>query len=438
MQDSSSKPLKFACACGKRLAVAPELAGRRVRCPKCRAPIVVPSVAPPAAHSELDDLFPTLSEGETQLRLAPVDSPPATADRPAPLDAGDGKTCPSCGKGWPKSAKICVACGIDLKTGRAIEMKDDSHINSAYVYAENVIWWLSWPNVFGFFPIASEAFGVRRPWVVRGVALLTAIVTVWFWIAYDRDPQSNPGLASLMMWSGDHTKRTELLDETRKELRAKGAPEDAIQELLAELEKQPVSEFRWYQPLTAAFLHADFSHIAFNLLFLFVLGSRVNMLIGNALTLILYPVLAFASGLAHHLSMHDQPLTPYIGASGAINGLAGLYLVLLPASTVHMAVWLRPWVVFLFRLHLWIFPMRGFWVVALFLALDSLFLYLGWGGNVAHWAHLGGAAAGMLLGVVLLMTRLVDARGGDLLSVSLGRFAWKLIGPPSAKRRVLW
>jgi membrane associated rhomboid family serine protease len=436
MPDSQSNLLKFACPCGKRLAVGRDYAGRRVRCPKCHQPVTVPA-APSRTESTIDDLFPALAEGESALRLAPLEAP-APSQPPSETVPSDDKICPSCGKSLPATAKICVMCGINLKTGRAIEMRDDSHIDHAYVYAENALWWLSWPTILGFLPIASEAFGVRRPWVVRGIALLTMIVTGWFWFAYESDPSAKPELANLMMWSGDPAKRSQLFELARTELRKQHVPEEMISELVSELELEPVGEFRWYQPLTAAFLHADFFHIVFNLLFLFVLGSRVNMLIGNALTLLLYPLLAFAAGWAHHLSMHDQPLTPYIGASGAINGLAGLYLVLLPASTVHMAIWLRPWIIFIFKMQLWIFPVRGFWVVALFLALDGLFLYLGWGGNTAHWAHLGGAAAGILLGLVLLVTRLVDARGGDLLSVALGQHAWKLIGRPSAKRRVLW
>ena len=438
MAESQSTALKFACACGKHIAVPRDWAGRRVRCPKCRQPVTVPAASPSAPDSSVDDLFPALADGDPVLRLAPPETRTAAQERPAETVRGDDQSCPSCGKPLPSTAKICVSCGINLKTGRAIEIKDDAHIDHAYVYAENALWWLSWPTIFGFLPIASEAFGVRRPWVVRGVALLTAIVTVWFWIAYESDPQANPGLANLMMWSGDPAKRGELFERFRKLLRDERVPEDMINDAIVELEREPIGEFRWYQPLTAAFLHADFFHIVFNLLFLFVLGSRVNMLIGNGLTLVLYPLLAFAAGWAHHLSMHDQPLMPYVGASGAISGLAGLYLVLLPASTVHMAIWLRPWIIFIFKMQLWIFPVRGFWVVALFLVLDGLYLYLGWGGNTAHWAHLGGAAAGILLGLTLLVTRLVDARGGDLLSVALGQHAWKLIGRPSAKRRVLW
>src|SRR5262245_12995396 len=157
MAKSQPTALKFACACGKRLAVAPEFAGRRVRCPKCRKPVMVPALAAPKSDSEIEDLFPELSAGQPELRLAPIEAPSAPKPPSTETVPGDEKVCPSCGKSLPSTAKICVACGIDLKTGRAIEMKDDAHIDHAYVYAENVLWWLSWPTIFGFLPIASEA-----------------------------------------------------------------------------------------------------------------------------------------------------------------------------------------------------------------------------------------------------------------------------------------
>ena len=49
---------------------------------------------------------------------------------------------------------------------------------------------------------------------------------------------------------------------------------------------------------------------------------------------------------------------------------------------------------------------------------------------MAHWAHLGGMLAGITIALLLLVTRLVNARGGDILSVTLGRHAWALIGRP--------
>ena len=78
-----------------------------------------------------------------------------------------------------------------------------------------------------------------------------------------------------------------------------------------------------------------------------------------------------------------------------------------------------------------LFSMRGFWLLALWVAVNDLLpMFLGTRDRVAHWAHLGGFMSGVLIAVVLLVTRLVDARRSDVLSVALGRHAWGLLGRP--------
>jgi len=127
-----------------------------------------------------------------------------------------------------------------------------------------------------------------------------------------------------------------------------------------------------------------------------------------------------------------------LGASGAIMGLAGMYFVLFPVHKVHMAAWLR-WGFFLpIHLELGMFAVRGFWVVLFYIAFDVAFTALGAEDDVAHWAHLGGFLAGAGLALVLLFSRLVNARGGDILSAVLGRHAWALIGKPYRKTVTLW
>ncbi|HZN67707.1 MAG TPA: hypothetical protein VFB66_20625, partial [Tepidisphaeraceae bacterium] len=72
----------------------------------------------------------------------------------------------------------------------------------------------------------------------------------------------------------------------------------------------------------------------------------------------------------------------------------------------------------------------GFWLLlAWFLVNDVIPLALGWSSGSAHYSHLGGFAAGMLLACLLLITRQVRARG-DLFSVVLGKYAWPLVGRP--------
>ena len=81
------------------------------------------------------------------------------------------------------------------------------------------------------------------------------------------------------------------------------------------------------------------------------------------------------------------------------------------------------------------FPITGFWVLLFYLAFDGLLTLVHGRYTVGHWAQLGGFAGGMALGLLLLITRLVNARGGDLLSALLGRRAWPLVGKPDPTRR---
>ncbi|MGA2229548.1 MAG: rhomboid family intramembrane serine protease [Tepidisphaeraceae bacterium] len=80
--------------------------------------------------------------------------------------------------------------------------------------------------------------------------------------------------------------------------------------------------------------------------------------------------------------------------------------------------------------------MSGLWMLLAWIGLnDVLPTVLGIHDHTAHWAHLGGFLCGMALALILLLTRQVDANGGDILSVTLGPAAWKIIGTPADRTR---
>jgi membrane associated rhomboid family serine protease len=127
-----------------------------------------------------------------------------------------------------------------------------------------------------------------------------------------------------------------------------------------------------------------------------------------------------------------------------------MYLILFPTPKVHTIGWVRPW---MFGLSLWFMPLmliallrlrmrtfvtRGFWVVLFYIAFDVVYTVFGLEDEVAHWAHLGGFLAGAGIALVLLFSRLINARGGDLVSAVLGRYAWQLLGKPNRKTLTLW
>src|SRR5207248_7409204 len=170
-----------------------------------------------------------------------------------------------------------------------------------------------------------------------------------------------------------------------------------------------IGEFRPYQLITHAFLHDTSSlkgfalHLGGNLLFLIVFGGRVNALLGNLAMAIIYPVLAVAAGAAQ-LIMNPSP-GPSLGASGAIMGLAGMYLILFPVHRVYCAMWLRVWR-WPSAYGMKVFALRGFWVLAIYFGYDILMnliekRLLHAEGGVAHWAHMGGFISGMTIALAL-------------------------------------
>src|SRR5205085_5247629 len=126
---------------------------------------------------------------------------------------------------------------------------------------------------------------------------------------------------------------------------------------------QPDEPFHWYQTITSDFLHGGIFHLAGNMVFLLVLGLRVNELLGDLKFWIVYPLLTRGSSLVDLAMTANKPLGPSLGASGAIMGLAGMYFVFFPVQHVHMAFWFRLRFLRIFWLKL--FRMRGFWLLVM-------------------------------------------------------------------------
>jgi len=398
---------------------------------------------PPADPGDIYDVVepPPARGGRSQSALP--DEPSASGS----LAYGDAPVCPSCQQTLPPGAKICVACGIDVKTGRPLLTARDIDKEDLESRAQNTLRFISWIIPIGpCYPIASEAFGTSKPYTIWTIAALTFVASVLFWIAEFNSTGINPALQGLMLWPNRepdaasvlvHHGDDEAFIQKIEKTKAKNA-EEAKAKILAAYRALPpdqraISEFRWYQLITHAFLHGDILHIAGNMLFLLVFGSRVNALIGNLQAAILYPLLAVVAAAAHLLFDPGRIIIPMIGASGAIMGLAGMYFVLFPVHKVHMVSWIRLGLLTAFRLCYKVYAVRGFWVVLFFIAFDVVATLRQSRDGVAHWAHLGGFIVGIVFALILLLSRLINARGADILSVVLGRYAWPLLGKPSTR-----
>ena len=150
--------------------------------------------------------------------------------------------------------------------------------------------------------------------------------------------------------------------------------------------------------LTSMFVHGGFAHLAGNMLFLWIFGDNVEDRLGHGRFLMFYLVCGVAAAMAQ-VSLEPNSLVPMVGASGAIAGVMGAYLVLYPHSRVLM---LFPFPVFLFELPALVFLVM--WFVVQFLnGINQLPLFEqnAISGGVAFWAHVAGFVAGLILVVFL-------------------------------------
>ena len=145
-----------------------------------------------------------------------------------------------------------------------------------------------------------------------------------------------------------------------------------------------------FTPFISMFLHGGWGHLLGNALFFWVFGNNIEDSLGHFRFLLFYLICGLAAATAHVLAQPASPL-PTVGASGAISGILGAYLVLYPRVRVRMlfiffVVPIRAWLVLV-----WWF----FW--QLVAALPELKNGADLSGGVAVWAHVGGFLCGVLL-----------------------------------------
>lgn len=145
---------------------------------------------------------------------------------------------------------------------------------------------------------------------------------------------------------------------------------------------------------TSMFMHAGWVHIAGNLLYLWIFGNNIEDRLGPARFAVFYSLCGLVATLTQGMTAPTSSI-PSLGASGAIAGVLGAYLLLYPRASILTLV---PIVFFVELARLPAFLVIGFWFV---LQLGSGLVALGSGsvasGGVAWFAHIGGFIAGMLL-----------------------------------------
>jgi membrane associated rhomboid family serine protease len=151
-------------------------------------------------------------------------------------------------------------------------------------------------------------------------------------------------------------------------------------------------EFTFWRLVTSMFLHGGIAHLLGNMLFLYIFGDNVEDRLGHGRYIAFYLLCGAAAGSAQALTNPDSGL-PMVGASGAIAGVLGAYLLFFPRARVVTLVFLF---LFIFRAEVPAVFFLALWFV---MQLGSGFATLGRAsaGGVAFWAHVGGFIAGMIL-----------------------------------------
>ncbi len=154
--------------------------------------------------------------------------------------------------------------------------------------------------------------------------------------------------------------------------------------------EQPVAWLPdWANLFTYAFLHADWLHLLSNMLFLWIFGDNIEDAMGHVKFLAFYLLCAVLAGLTH-IAFNFNGNGPLIGASGAVAGVMGAYILLYPHAKVFV----------LFRIVIPIpLPIPALWMLGVWIATQVFYVVIGSEEPVAWWAHLGGVAAGALLAV---------------------------------------
>ena len=154
-----------------------------------------------------------------------------------------------------------------------------------------------------------------------------------------------------------------------------------------------------YTLITSMFMHAGWLHLFGNMLFLYIFGDNVEDVFGHGSYLVFYIISGLAAAFAHILSIFFTPMLSdlvgipissdltagVVGASGAISGVLGAYLVLYPKAKILTIV------------TYFILPIPAIIFLGVWFVLQWLYGLFDVSGGVAYWAHIGGFVMGMIL-----------------------------------------
>ncbi len=249
-----------------------------------------------------------------------------------------------------------------------------------------------------FFPYKDDNPRLLVPYVTY--ALLAINIVVYIYQLSLNDPwlahlfSLRFGLIPSHFWGGS---TAEILDFNRRLIAEASGGLSVVASSRLQLLPGPVTM------LTAPFLHGSVSHLFGNMLFLYVFADNIEGALGHGRFILFYIGAALVAGLAQLLAVPDGML-PVIGASGAISGVLGGYMVKYPRARIHVFVFI---VIFFTTIRLPAAIVLGLcFLIKLFSGLISYQAELH--GGIAWFEHIGGFAFGYIF--MLIFTRRIRFR----------------------------
>ena len=178
----------------------------------------------------------------------------------------------------------------------------------------------------------------------------------------------------------------------------------------------------WHTVVTSMFMHGGWFHLIGNMWFLWIFGNNIEDSMGHVRFVVFYLVCGLLAGLAQIVS-DPNSVVPIVGASGAISGVMGGYLVLYPKVRVHTLIWLG---FFVTTVAVPAYLMLLYWAFLQLLGSLPTLGGGGTGGGVAFLAHLGGFIAGVALIKVFVKPELLAAHKKPKIIVrTSGDWRWR-------------
>ena len=171
----------------------------------------------------------------------------------------------------------------------------------------------------------------------------------------------------------------------------------------------------WWTLLTSMFMHGGWFHLITNMWFFWVFGNNIEDSMGHVRFVVFYLLCGLAAA-ATQVLISPNSAVPMVGASGAISGVMGAYVLLYPRVRVHTLIFLG---FFVTTVTLPAYVMLGYWFLLQLLGGTASALSQVEGG-VAFWAHVGGFVAGMLLIKLFADPEFLERRRAGALIVPRG------------------